>query len=51
MGCASGVVCQSGMKRDVGGGCGGDEGQIDESLIPLHCLVQGMKQEQLPLLH
>lgn len=39
------------MKRDVGGGCGGEEGQIDESLIPNRCLVQGTKLEQLPLPH
>lgn len=51
MGCASGVVHQSGKKRDVGGGCVSEEGQKDESLFLLHCLVQGKQLEQLLSLH
>lgn len=39
------------MKRDVGGGCVSEEGQKDESLFLLRCLVQGMHLEELPLLH
>lgn len=50
MGCASGVVHQSGMMGDVDG-CVGAEGQRDESLFLLRCLVLEMKLEQLPLLH
>lgn len=51
MGCASGVVHQNAMTRDVGGGCVGEEGQKGESLFLFRCLVQGMQLEQLPLLH
>lgn len=51
MGCASGVVHQNAMKRDVDGGCVGEEGQKDESLFLLRCLVPGTQLEQLPLLH
>lgn len=50
-GYASEVVLQSEKKRDVGGGCVGEEGQIDEFLFQRRCLVQGMLLEQLPLAH
>lgn len=39
------------MKKDVDGGCVCEEGQKDGFLLLLCCLVQGMKQERLPLFH
>lgn len=50
MGCASGVVLQSGMRRGAGGGGGGAKGRTVVSLSLLRCPVLDTRLEQLPLL-